>query len=160
MRCRQRLRFWGFDHVLASVEKTDGVEWAVAGGGILACAAALLGLLAPTASAVAFFAMTAVLGLVIAGVIATFAWLCGCWDDAGPDRGDRLAEAAERRSDVWARKAAALRKSLEQERRQRLREFPPQTYAGENYLTTLRGFERPKSHPAAAAAANPRRHGQ
>ncbi len=139
------------------------LSWAVAGGGILACAAALLELLAPTASAAVFLTMTAVLGLVIAGVVAIFAWLCGCWDDAWPDRGDRvdrLAEAAKRRSDALARKAAALHKSLEQERRQRLREFPPQTCAGESCRTTLRGFERPKSHPAGAAAANPRRHGQ
>ncbi len=139
--------------------KLMALSGAVAGGGILACAAALLDLLMPGASMPAFVAMTVVLGLVIAGVVATFAWLCGCWDEAGPDRMERLVEAAERRSEDLARKAA-LRKSLEQERRQKLQEFPPQTYLGNAYRTTLRGLGQPKSPAGGTAAATPWRHGQ
>jgi hypothetical protein len=154
-----RQRFGRFTMYWHPWTKLMALSGAVAGGGILACAAALLDLLVPTASTPAFIAMTVVLGLAIAAVVATFAWLCGYWDEAGPDRTERLVEAAERRSEDLARKAA-LRKSLDQERRQKAREFPPQTYLGESYRTTLRGFGQPKSPAAGTAAASPWRHGQ
>ena len=60
------------------------LSWAVAGGGILACAAAMLDLLAPTASIAAFIAVMVGIGVAVAGVVATFAWLCDCWDKPLP----------------------------------------------------------------------------
>jgi hypothetical protein len=145
-------------------QKLVAASGAIAAGGLLACAAALLDLLVPTASTTAFVAMMAVLGLAIAGVVAAFTWLCGCWDDSPPEDMDRGAEDSPR----WQGGPASspeVQTALDQERRRRLRDFPPPAYGGDKYRTTLRGAEQPKPRPAVVrpgseSRAAGRRHGQ
>ena len=76
--------------------KLVAASGAIAAGGLLACAAALLNLLAPTASTMAFLGVMTLLGLAVAGVVAAFTWLCGCWDDSLPDEVDRAAGGGPR----------------------------------------------------------------
>jgi hypothetical protein len=145
--------------------KLVAASGAIAAGGLLACAAALLDLLVPTASTTAFLAMMALLGLAVAGVVAAFTWLCGCWDNSLPDDGDREAGDDPRGPGTPASNPE-LQKSLDQERRRKLREFPPSSYWGDKYRTTLRGADQTKPRPTMShtgpesPAAHRRRHGQ
>ncbi len=71
--------------------KLVAASGAIAAGGLLACAAALLDLFTPTASTKAFLITMVLLGLAVAGVVAAFTWLCGCWDESLPEDPDRAA---------------------------------------------------------------------
>ncbi len=130
--------------------KLVALSAAVAAGGVLACAGALLDLWAPAASLTAFVALMVALGLAVAGVVAAFTWLCGLWDEPFPGSGDRGEATGEQ----------GPRGPSGQEQRRRLRESPPPAYWGDRYRTSLRGAEQPKPRPAAPAGAGHRRHGQ
>ena len=145
--------------------KLVAASGAIAAGGLLACAAALLDLLTPTASTKAFLITMALLGLAVAGVVAAFTWLCGCWDESLPEDPDRVAGDGHRGFGGPANDAE-LQTALEQERRRKLRDFPPAAYWGDKYRTTLRGAERSRPCPTMFStgpgppAAGRRRHGQ
>ena len=89
------------DHVLASVEKTDGAELGRRGRRNPGLRGGNAGPPAPTASIAAFLAVMVVLGLAVAGVVAAFAWLCDCWDKPLPPA--RPAEHVNIRSEqsLW-----------------------------------------------------------
>jgi hypothetical protein len=139
--------------------KLVALSAAVAAGGVLACAGALLDLWVPGASLTAFVVLMVALGLAVAGVVAAFTWLCGLWDEPFPgssDRGEGTGEPGPRGPSSQEQR----RKSLEQEQRRRLRQSPPPAYWGDRYRTTLRGGEHLRTRSAQPAAAGHRRHGQ
>ena len=96
----------------------------------------------------------ALLGLAVAGVVAAFTWLCGCWDESLPDELDRAAGDGPRGFGGPANDAE-LQTALDQERRRKLRESPPPAYWGDKYRTTLRGAERSKPCPTMFSTPRP-----
>ena len=65
---------------------------ALASGGILACTAAVLGVLLPSGSAATFVATIALLGLIVAVLVAAFAWLCDRIESRDIDWADTICD--------------------------------------------------------------------
>jgi hypothetical protein len=70
------------------------VSSALAAGGVLACAAALLDALLPKESLAAFLANVALLGLVVTGVMVGFTWVCDKFESHFDGRLDRILGTA------------------------------------------------------------------
>jgi len=66
------------------------VSSALAGAGVLACAAALLDVFIPGASLAGFLTRMALLGVAVTAVVIGYTWACGKWGGYFNGRLDRL----------------------------------------------------------------------
>jgi hypothetical protein len=134
------------------------VSLSLASAGILACIAAVYDSFVPKGSLLAFWVTMVPMGLLVAGIVAGFVWLC--------ERGERYSE---RRSEQplqirpveFPTESERQRHFLDEiERRRDVSLFPRMTAADNRYLTGIRGPAQPKASSRYAPPLAGQWHGQ
>jgi hypothetical protein len=124
---------------------TAGIALGVAG--ILACTAAMLEVLLPRQSPAAFAGTLVVLGLVVVGLVAGFAWLCERLSDYFNAPIDKRLMAGKRDGPTGAAESDLRIRNVGQER-DAPDPLEPRPLRG-RYPTTLHGFVPPEDRLAA-----------
>ena len=130
-----------------SLNKLIIVSFALAAGGILACAGALLDVFVPSGSFVGFLIKMVVLGFAVTGTMIGYAWLCDKCESYFSGRLDRLlGRSKPNRRDAENLGAAVSPRPTEPKV---VGDARPTNYASrplprDRYILTLRGSASPK----------------
>ena len=140
-----------------SWNKFIAVSSALAGAGVLACAAVILDVFMPKGSLAAFLTSMALLGLVVTGVVIGYAWACDKCESHFSGRLDRLLNGSESNRDDAVNLGAPVNpRSTEQKAVGDARPTPgaPQPPSSRGrYIVTLRGTVSPKDATRATTAS-------
>ena len=134
------------------------VSLSMAAAGILACIAAVYDSFVPKGSLLAFLATMVPLGLLVAGIIVVFVWLCEHFESS-PERRDE--QRLKLRPPEFPTASERRRHFLDEiERRRNVSPFPKPTVADDRYLGGVRGPARPRVTSAQAPPLVGQGHGQ
>ena len=137
-----------------SWNKLITISFALAAGGVLACAGALLDVFIPSGSLVGFLARMLVLGFAITGVVIGFTWGCDKCESYFSGRLDRLLSRGKpNRSDAANLGAPVSPRPTEPRAGGDARSTPdsPQLFSCGRYVLTLRGSVSPRHATKATA---------
>lgn len=130
----------------------------LAAAGMLACMAALYDTLVPKGSVVAFLGTMLPLGVLVAGIVATFVWLCEHFE-GHPER--REGEPPKLRPPEFPTTLEERRHLLDEiERHRDVSPFPKQTLARDRYLDGIRGPALPRANGVQTSPLVGQWHGQ
>ena len=132
---------------------------ALAAGGILACAAALLDVVAPAGSPVVFLGMMLLLGLAAVGLVIAFTWGCDRCEDYLHRNSDKLFGTTQHELGVLPSQAEK-QACLELDRRRSMHELPSPNSLGAGDRAILRGSEPTKFSRLGSPPLPRWRHGQ
>jgi hypothetical protein len=134
------------------------VSLSLAAAGMLACIAAVYDSFVPKGSLVAFFATMLPLGLLVAGLVVVFVWLCERFEST-PERRDE--QRLKLRPPDFPTPIEQRRHLLDEiDRHRDVSPFPKQTLAGDRYLDGLRGPARPRVNDVRTPPLAGQWHGQ
>jgi len=134
------------------------VSLSLAAAGMLACIAAVYDSFVPKGSLLAFLATMLPLGLLVAGIIAVFVWLCERFEGT-PERRDE--QRSKLRPPEFPTTGERQRHFLDEiERHRDVSQFPKMTAAADRYLTGVRGPAQPRNTSAQAPPLLRQWHGQ
>ena len=134
------------------------VSLSLAAAGILACVGALYDTLVPKGSLVAFFATMLPLGLLVAGIVVVFVWLCERFESTPERRDEQRLKAPPTELPSAGEQRRPLRDELD--RRRDVSPFLKQTAAGDRYLDGVRAPARPMVNGAQTPPLTRHWHGQ
>jgi len=119
-------------------------SFALGAAGILTCISALLSVLVPTWSVLAFIAVLVPLGVAIVGVLAGFVWLCDKYEEyIDRKKNNLLGEKGEESGGEINPGDRRFRSNADRSRFS----FPSSHLLSGQYISTLRGSAPPKPNP-------------
>ena len=125
-----------------SWNKLTVISLALAAGGVLTCAGALLDVFIPSGSLVGFLARMLVLGFAITGVVIGFTWSCDKCESYFSGRLDRLLDGSKQDPSDAEKPGTVVGPRLPETRGygdSRLTREAPQPLSRGRYIGTLRG---------------------
>ena len=130
-----------------SWNKLITISFALAAGGVLACAGALLDVFIPSGSLVGFLARMLVLGFAITGVVIGFTWGCDKCESYFSGRLDRLLGRGKLDRNNAENPGTAVGQQLPEPKvsgEARPTHSASQPLSRDRYILTLRGSASPK----------------
>jgi hypothetical protein len=119
------------------------VSLSLASAGILACIAAVYDSLVPKGSLLAFWVTMVPMGLLVAGIVGGFVWLCERFERYSLPRSEQPPKV---RPPEFPTESERQRHFLDEiERRRDVSQFPKMTAADNRYLGGIRGPARPRA---------------
>jgi hypothetical protein len=134
------------------------VSLSLAAAGILACIGALYDTLVPKGSLLAFLATMLPLGLLVAGIVVVFVWLCERFESCPKRLEEERLKSRTAEFPAVGEERRHLRDELD--RRREVLPFPLPKLAEDRYLDGLRGTARPKASGVAVPSLSEQWHGQ
>ncbi len=138
--------------------KMLGVSLSLAAAGILACIAAVYDSFVPKGSLGAFLATMLPLGLLVAGIVVTFVWLCERFEGYSQRRSEQPFKV---RPPEYPTPGERRRHFLDEiERHRSISPFPISTVDSDRYLGGVRGPAQPRKTSAQSPPLVRQWHGQ